>query len=227
MLVLCDFDGTATTADVTNVLWDRYGMPDWRRRLLPAYRAGLATTLELMDEGWRVITRPEAELIGAARSEIALRDGFLGLADLCDRLGWRLHVVSCGLDWYLKAFLPPTVAFTSYTAVLEDGWRVRLPPGCVLPTGRDFKIHVMEELRGLRGPEPTVFIGDGRNDFPVARECDRVFAVRGSTLARLCRGGGIDVVEFESFATVSEALQAAPAASRRDAPSTPDICPQE
>jgi 2-hydroxy-3-keto-5-methylthiopentenyl-1-phosphate phosphatase len=209
MLVLCDFDGTITTEDVTNVLWDRYGIPKWRDVLLPPYRAGEATTLELMDRGWRVIDKSEGELLAVARETIGLRAGFVEFVEECDSRGWSFHVVSCGLDWYLDGFLPPGVAATSYTAVLEDGWRVRLPADCSLPPGQDFKIHVMRGLQARHTGEPTVFIGDGRNDLPVARLCDHVFAVRGSTLAHLCRREGVAVEEFESFETVMTLLTAA------------------
>jgi 2-hydroxy-3-keto-5-methylthiopentenyl-1-phosphate phosphatase len=205
MLVLCDFDGTITTDDVTNVLWDRYGLPDWRAALLPAYREGRRTTLELMDEGWQAIGISEGELLSAARASIGLRDGFRRFVDLCAQSGWRFHVVSCGLDWYLRAFLPADVGFTCYTAALDGGWRVALPAGCTLQSGEDFKVHVMAELLN-ESPDVTVFIGDGRNDLPIARQCDHVFALRGSTLARLCREEGLKAVEFESFDTISASL---------------------
>jgi 2-hydroxy-3-keto-5-methylthiopentenyl-1-phosphate phosphatase len=206
MLVLCDFDGTITTQDVTNLLWDRYGLPDWRGRLLPPYRAGERTTLELMDEGWRAIDRGQDELLRVARLEIGLREGFIEFVALCDRENWALHVVSCGIDWYLRAFLPAGVHFTSYRAELEDGWRVRLPDGCALPDGADFKVHVFREIQATRGHETTVFVGDGRNDFPIAKACDHVFALAGSTLLRLCREAGIPVTEFEAFHTVAASL---------------------
>ena len=30
MLILCDFDNTITTEDVTNLLWDEFDLPNWR-----------------------------------------------------------------------------------------------------------------------------------------------------------------------------------------------------
>lgn len=144
--------------------------------------------------------------LSVARAAIALRDGFLEFLEACATERRQVHVISCGLDWYLRAFLPPGVAFTSYTAVLEDGWRVRLPGGFELPSGADFKIHVMRQLQAAHPSVETVFIGDGRNDFPIAREADRVFALKGSTLARLCRESPVACTEFESFREVEAAL---------------------
>lgn len=207
MLVLCDFDGTITSHDVTNLLWDRYGLPEWRDRLLPPYRAGLKTTLDLMDAGWRVIARPEQELLAVVRGQTGLRPGFVELVERARVRNWQLHVVSCGLDWYLRGFLPDGVPFTSYAASLEDGWRVRLPDGCELPSGTDFKVHVLDTLRAGQPAMPTVFIGDGQNDLPIARACDKVFAVRGSTLATLARREGLPVEEFETFHSVLSSLE--------------------
>ena len=206
MLILCDFDGTIVTPDVTNLLWDKYGIKNWRRKLLRPYREGRQTTLELMDVGWREIAVPEAELLEYARTRVRLRDGFQQLVDLCAARGWPLHVVSCGLDWYIKAFLPDQVPFASYTAALNGGWRVTLPEGCALPSGDDFKIHTLRGLEREYPGVPTVFIGDGHNDLPVARAVDRAFAVKGSTLAKLCTEEGIACPEFASFAEVIEHL---------------------
>src|SRR6185369_11218970 len=97
------------------------------RKFLPPYRAGEKTTLELMDMGWREIARPEEELLDYARQHVSVRDGFGALAALCVSRQWPLHVVSCGLDWYIRAFLPHGIPFDSYAARLDDGWRVSLP----------------------------------------------------------------------------------------------------
>jgi len=207
MLVLCDFDGTIVTPDVTNLLWDRYGLKNWRRKFLPPYRAGEKTTLELMDMGWREIALAEEELLDYARQHVTVRDGFDALTDVCAARGWPLHVVSCGLDWYIRAFLPDGIPFQSYIATLEGGWRVTLPGDCNLAAGADFKIHTLRGLEARHPGEPTVFIGDGHNDMPVARAVDRAFAVRGSTLARLCAAEGIACQEFDSFNEVVAVLK--------------------
>lgn len=206
MLVLSDFDNTITTDDVTNLLWDEFGIPQWRDQLLPPYRAGLVGTLELMDQGWRVVDQSADALLAVAKARIGLRPGLETFVAGCRERQWPLHVISCGLDWYLEAFLPPGVAFTSYTAVREGGWRVRLAAGTTVPPGADFKVHVLRQLQ-LRYPGvPTAFIGDGRNDFPIARACDRVFALRDSTLAQLCRRDQVTATEFQTFDDVSLAL---------------------
>ena len=206
MLVICDFDGTITTADVTNVLWDRFGIADWRARLLPGFRSGELSHLELMDIGWREVTATENELLAYARPLIDLRAGFQAFVDRCRREHWTFHVLSGGLDWYLRALLPPDIPFTCYITHFDGGWRVRLPAGLEVPDRLDFKVHALGMLRARHPGLETVFIGDGRNDLPVAREADRRFAVRGSTLARLCDQEHLSYETFDSFDDVAAAL---------------------
>ena len=206
MLILCDFDGTVTEEDVTNLIWDRYIWPDWRERLLPPYREGKATTLDLMAAGYREISATAEELLDAVRNDVKLRGGFEEFAAGCVKKQWPLHVVSCGLDWYIRAFLPAGVPYHCYAAEFAGRWEVKLPPDVSLTPACDFKIHVMEKLLKQHGKRDTVFIGDGRNDFPVARECDRVFAVKDSTLGKMCREAGVPCVEFEEFGAVAREL---------------------
>ena len=208
MLIFCDFDGTYTDTDITNLIWDRHLWPDWRERLLPDYRAGKTTTLDLMAAGYRELTQTADELLGSVRADIRIRSGFDKLAAECRARGWPLHIVSNGLDWYIRDLLPPGMGIPvhCYRAELNCCWQVTLPEGITLEPGQDFKVRVCEGLRAQHPQRETVFIGDGRNDFPVAASCDRVFAVKGSTLARLCAESGKAHVEFESFESVVQRL---------------------
>jgi 2-hydroxy-3-keto-5-methylthiopentenyl-1-phosphate phosphatase len=62
------------------------------------------------------------------------------------------------------------------------------------------------ELRARHDGHTTVYVGDGRLDFPAARTCDRVFAVAGSTLAKLCAEAGVAFTAFETFDEIARAL---------------------
>jgi 2-hydroxy-3-keto-5-methylthiopentenyl-1-phosphate phosphatase len=71
-----------------------------------------------------------------------------------------------------------------------------------LPPGEDFKRQVVAELRERHPGQPTVYLGDGRLDLPAALACDRVFAARDSTLARLIPGA----TPFDTLDEVVEGL---------------------
>jgi 2-hydroxy-3-keto-5-methylthiopentenyl-1-phosphate phosphatase len=206
MLIVCDFDGTVTVEDITVHLWDRFLDGDWRRELLPDYEQGRIGILDLISVGYLRVRLPAAELLRSLRGEIALREGFVRLVEVVRAQGLALHVLSCGLDFYIRAYLPSGIPFHSFHGEFDGVWRVRAPDGIELLPGADFKAQVLSQLLAERAGEPSVYVGDGRNDLGAARMCDRIFAVRGSDLSRLCREAGLAFVEFTHFDEVREAL---------------------
>ncbi|MCZ7645350.1 MAG: HAD-IB family phosphatase [Planctomycetota bacterium] len=206
MLILCDFDGTITEQDVTNLIWDRHIRPDWREALLPPYRAGIVSPPELMAQGYGEISAGAEELLDFVRPQVNLRRGFEPFLAACESRAWPFRVVSQGLDWYLRAFLPPGVTFHCLEAELKGTWQVRVPAEVGLPAGQDYKVWIMEGLRREHPSRPAVFFGDGTNDLPIARKADRVFAVAGSMLERLCAEHGVPATSFTGFDEALDAL---------------------
>ncbi len=208
-LLAIDFDGTITVEDITNIIWDTHVPFDWRDVLMPPSRAGDVTPLELIGNGYREVRRPPEALLDEVRPHARLRPGFEALVAHAAARGWPLHVVSHGLGFYLRALLPAGVSFTAFEGVFDgDRWSVTLPPGFALPPGKDFKIQVLEHLRARHPGRRVIYVGDGRLDFPAARLADAIFAVKDSTLARLCRDDGVACAEFERFDELIVALTA-------------------
>lgn len=209
-LLAVDFDGTITVEDITNLIWDAHVPFDWREVLMPASRAGTITPLQLIADGYREVRQGPEALLAEVRPRAHLRAGFATLVAHARAHRWPLQVVSHGLGFYLRDLLPDGVPFTAFEGTFDgDRWRVTLPPGFALADGQDFKIRVLAELRARHPGRRTVYVGDGRLDFPAARRSDQVFAVRDSTLATLCRGAGVACTEFDRFDEIVVALAAA------------------
>ena len=211
MLILCDFDGTITTQDVTNHILDHFTGTGWRQRVLPRYWAGEMNHFQLMGELYGTLQKPETDLIEISR-EIKFRDNFDKLVEYCRAKKYSLAVVSGGLDFYIRAFLPSDIPFFSYRGQFDPAgsWQVHLPewPEVNLAGGEDFKVRVLEELKREHPHDhPVVFIGDGRNDGPVAAAADLVFAVKGSRLVEICAARHQNCIVFEDFAEVIAALE--------------------
>jgi 2-hydroxy-3-keto-5-methylthiopentenyl-1-phosphate phosphatase len=160
-----------------------------------------------MVDGYKNITAPEEEMLTLARQNVRIRPGFDGFKKLCDERGWELNIVSGGIDFYVRAFLPQGVSFYSYVGKLDKYWKISLPPGIELAEGADFKVTILENLKKKHPRERTVFIGDGRNDFPVAHHADIVFAVKGSRLAGMCAEANIPFTPFTHFDEVTQVLK--------------------
>lgn len=206
-IVVCDFDGTATVEDVTNIIWDKHLDYDWRATLIPPSREGQWSALEMIARGYEGVGAPAEVLVAKVKPQVRLREGWSDFVALCRDQRWPLEVLSHGLGFYIREILPPGVSVTSFEGVHESGrWRVTLPSGMSLAPGEDFKTSVVARLRARHPGHATAYVGDGRLDFPAARRCDRVFAVRGSSLAGYCREAGVPFEEFDTFAEVAAGL---------------------
>jgi 2-hydroxy-3-keto-5-methylthiopentenyl-1-phosphate phosphatase len=206
VLILCDFDGTFTCEDVTNLIWDRFIGPSWRGDLLGSYKSGQITHLKIMVDGYRMVKAGEREMLDYVRPRVRLRPGFDRLRSISGSRGLPLTVLSGGLDFYIRAFLPAGLEFYSYCArqpAPGAAWEVFEPQEIHKKDAGDFKVQVKQLLKKKHGKERVLFIGDGRNDLPVARLSDVVFAVRGSTLAHLCAEEKKPVHEFDDFAEIA------------------------
>jgi 2-hydroxy-3-keto-5-methylthiopentenyl-1-phosphate phosphatase len=206
-LVVSDFDGTITVDDLTNLIWDRHVPYDWRAVLTPLSREGVLTPLEMIARGYGAVLHGPEALLDEVRAAARLRAGFDAFVAALRARRWPFEVLSHGLTFYIRPLLPADCTLTAFEGRFEDGrWRVELPAGVAVPAGRDFKAHVVALLRERHPGHTTVYVGDGRLDFPAARTCDRIFAVAGSTLAKLCAEAGIDFEAFETFDEVTRAL---------------------
>lgn len=221
MLVLCDFDGTISLKDVTNAIMDHFTGPGWRDSLLTEYRAGQINHFQIMSGLYGTLKTPLPELLEFSQQATQLRSNFDKLVEFCRAQGYHLAVVSGGVDFYIRQHLPPDIPFYSYLGQYDEAaqlWRVHLPdwPMVDLTAGQDFKVRVLEELRQKYPTDtPAVFIGDGRNDGPVAQHADQVFAVRGSYLTKILAKLNKPFTEFEDFAEVVAALQPKKSANGR------------
>jgi 2-hydroxy-3-keto-5-methylthiopentenyl-1-phosphate phosphatase len=199
-LLLCDFDGTITLKDVTNLIIDHYTTTDWRETVLPRFWRGEIDHLQVMVEIYAPLKVAETELIDYSLKVTQIRPGFKELYDFCKQADIDLVVVSGGMDFYIKPFLLDGMPYFSYTGELgESGWSVRRPAVPAVVDGQDFKVQVMEELKSRQAYSEVIFCGDGRNDFPLAQHADTVFSVEGSRLSQLCTESNVPYTNFSDF----------------------------
>ena len=213
MLIVCDFDNTITSCDVTNLIWDKRLGPSWREEFLPPYYAGTVSHFELMSGPYKRILASEAELLKDIEGKVNLRPGFLELLAFCKARAWPFAVVSGGLDFYVRAILPPGLRVLSYSARFGEGCEVLYPEGLEPAPGEDFKLHALRLLRAAHPGESIAFAGDGKNDFAAAEEAEMVFALAGSRLEEMCSDAGVPFRAFSDFFDVIRALETAPGSS--------------
>ena len=208
-VVVLDFDGTVTQKDIGDEICDRFAPPEWR----DIDAAWLRHEISLPDaqrKMWALATAERAEAIAYARQIGHLRPGLDALLAAAKRGGATLWLASGGFDFYIEALLGERLgAFERryFNTTRFAGGRIEVDfPHAELACGRCAvcKGKVCDEARA--SGRATVFIGDGASDRCAIGRADRIFAVRGSLLARACAERGVEHVAFDDFAEVARAL---------------------
>jgi 2-hydroxy-3-keto-5-methylthiopentenyl-1-phosphate phosphatase len=106
-LVQCDFDGTVTEKDISFFLLDAFAQGDWRR-LLREYKEHKISVGEFNTKAFAMVKADKHTLLEALKGGVKVRAGFHELVNYCLRKGFRLVIVSNGLDFYIMAVLKET-----------------------------------------------------------------------------------------------------------------------
>ena len=217
MQVFCDFDGTISIEDATDMVLSRFAGPEWEdiERL---WKQGLIGSGECM--------RRQIALIQASRGELdrfldtlAIDPGFEAFLSFCRRGDLPVTIVSDGVDYFIRRILArhgmdglPIIANVLTCSVSQGRESYSLfPPftaiGCVSGAGV-CKCRVVDS-HGLQ-----VYIGDGRSDFCVSDKVDLVFAK--AKLVDYCEENGIPYVGFNDFSDLLPKMEAVlPSVERR------------
>jgi len=104
MIIQSDFDGTITEDDVSFVLLDTFAEGDWRK-LFQQYRENKISVGDFNTRAFAMVKASSEELLQVARDKVRLREGLHNLVAYCQERGFRLVIVSNGLDFYIKSIL--------------------------------------------------------------------------------------------------------------------------
>jgi 2-hydroxy-3-keto-5-methylthiopentenyl-1-phosphate phosphatase len=206
-LIQCDFDGTITEKDASFLLLDAFARGDWRR-LLREYKEHKISVGEFNTRAFAMVKADKVTLLEALKDKIKVRAGFKEVANYCLRKGFRLVIVSNGLDFYINAVLKDLgleniERHAAKTACHPEGMKVQYigPDGKRLEDG--FKEAYIESF--LQLGYRVIYTGNGDSDIAPARYAHHVFAT-GDLLAYF-RGNNLDYKPFESFIDVVRGLK--------------------
>ena len=206
--IVCDFDGTVSVGDVTDLLLERFGAPGWEE-LETAWQMGEIGSRACLAGQVALLDASPAQLDGAIAS-IAIDPAFPAFVADARAAGADITVVSDGLDRAIRALLArygledlPVIANHLVQAGARS-WRLEFPhgnPACRAASGT----CKCERAMGLRQDAARVLlIGDGSSDFCVAGSADFVFAKH--RLVAHCRERGYPHLAFHNFADARVAL---------------------
>lgn len=211
-VVFCDFDGTITTLDATDLILSELAPPSWRE-IEQQWVRGAIGSRECMERQFALVKASDAE-VDALIDAVPVDPDFARFCRFLEARRIPFYVVSDSLDYVIRRVLR-RVGMNGelengehlFAGTLRrDGKRLaasfpHAAPDCQHGCGT-CKEAIVRRLAG--GRHPVIFIGDGLSDRFAVEESDLVFAKR--QLLSYCREKGIDCRPFETFADVEEAL---------------------
>ncbi len=201
-LVQCDFDGTVTEEDTSFFLLDAFAQGDWRR-LLRDYKEHRISVGEFNTKAFAMVKDDKPTLLEALKGKVKVRAGLHELVNYCLGEGFRLVIVSNGLDFYIKAVLKDLglesiEVHAAQASFHPEGMKVQYvgPDGERLEDG--FKEAYTQSF--LKLGYRVIYIGNGDSDVAPAKYAHYVFAT-GDLLA-YCKDNNLKYKPFETFIDV-------------------------
>ncbi len=206
ILVQCDFDGTVTTEDVSFMLLDAFAKGDWRV-LDEEYGAGKITVGQFNEQAFALVRAGKREMLDYLKGKVVIRRGFKSFVQLCLKKGFRLVIVSNGLDFYIRQILTDIGLDNQEFHASETRFQAnRLKVGYVGPDGKDVDAEFKDKYVNhfIKEGFEVVYIGNGTSDLSAAKRAQHVFATE--SLLKHCRRTGLTCVPFTSFHEISEVI---------------------
>jgi 2-hydroxy-3-keto-5-methylthiopentenyl-1-phosphate phosphatase len=223
--VLVDFDGTACSSDVAELLLTLFGDPSW-----PEYddavdrgELGLRDAIRIQDGS---LNATGDELVAFAVEHCPLDPTFPPFVAWLTASGVPLALVSDGFGFYIQPILEAAGLGDLTVFSNEQVWgRDGRPGGMRFVNGHEIcvgcgtcKMNVVLRYREMHGP--VAFIGDGQSDRYGALYADMTFAK--GALVDHCRRDGVPFVLWNDFNDVRRSLETTAAAP---GPVDPTACP--
>jgi len=209
LAVLTDFDDTAITLNIPQMILSKHVYADWRGldRLFEANRISFEDCLRSQ---YSLITLTEEQILEEVKGSIQFREGFDTLVEACGIRNVPLTIVSGGFDFVIRSVL------------LERGWVGRVgmtgthihfaPSGMIVdfprprsPAYHNFKDDLVSWNQ--RMGRKVIYVGDGLSDYEAVRLADAGCVIANSMLARLCKENSVDVIEVADFNEVVRAVE--------------------
>lgn len=206
-LIQCDFDGTLTPEDVSFLILDAFGNPEWRQALKD-YKDGKLTVAGFNRRAFATVKVGEEALTQFVREKARVRPRFRELLDYCRDRGLKLVVVSNGLDFYIRSVLAGCGAgdiefHAASTRFGGDGIESDYTGPCGEPIEDGFKEAYLRSFReqGYR----VIYVGNGFSDIPPARQADYIFAI--DDLLAACRRLNLRHTPFRDLGDIVQGLE--------------------
>ena len=222
--ILVDFDGTACTADVSEVLLREFGDPRWPEYDEAVDRGEMGLREAARHQAAMLKGTPE-EMLAYAVAACPMDATFAPFVAWAEARDLPLTLVSDGFAFYLRPILDAAGLGHLEVITNELVFGGAAPPRLRHPNGHPECVGcgTCKMLAALRFRErfgPVAFVGEGQSDRYGALYSDVVFAK--DSLPAICERDGVPFLPWNDFGDVRRALESLEAPPGAVAP---DRCP--
>ena len=204
--LLTDFDGTVTTINVLDSLYEQFAGPSYRIHM-ERWNRGEISTMEEIEKVFSTVKASRQGMETFLRT-VNIDPGFKQLLRYCREKTYPFAIVSDGLRWYIDYVLnnhgiERTNVYAGDIFFEEEDFRFEYPwfdPAYPLRSTAKPVIVKEYQRRGHR----VIFVGDGLSDVEAAEIADVVYAK--DVLLEISRERGIEAREFEDLFDVYQDL---------------------
>jgi 2-hydroxy-3-keto-5-methylthiopentenyl-1-phosphate phosphatase len=207
VIVLCDFDGTISSGDVTDKLLERFASPEWEE-IEASWQEGLISSHECMSEQYALVRASQAE-VDDFLNTVEIDPHFKEFLDYCRSENYPLTVVSDGFDYYIdKIFknhgIEGVEVFSNHLEFADGLIRTEFPhTNDECKTCGNCKTSIFHTFK--TPDNKIVYIGDGWSDRCIAHESDVIFAKH--KLITYCHERGLTYTPYTTFADILEEMR--------------------
>lgn len=208
-IILCDFDGTISLQDVTDLLLEYFGN-EGCEHLEEQWEAGIIGSKECMSKQIALMNASREELDNVLAG-VKIDISFKSFVEEALAKKFNINIVSDGLDYAIYTILKNNkLDFLPIYAnqLLHDqqrNWQLRFPYAndkCIKASG-NCKCRHLQLQRNLF--DTVFYVGDGTSDFCVSNNVDFVFAK--DKLINYCEKNVISHYPISHFADIMPFLE--------------------
>lgn len=206
--VLVDFDGTASTVDVTARLLAAFGDSSWAS-YDEAFAQGEIALREAIQTQNRMLNANRDTLVAFALEHGELDPTFASFVGWCEANELDVAIVSDGFAFYIEPMLQRAGLGHLTVIANEQAWRDERPDGLWFVNAHPVCVGCgtckMQAVLRYRERGPVAFIGEGQTDRYGALYADITFAKR--ELVAFCERDGVPFVPWGDFDDVRRSLE--------------------
>lgn len=208
--IFVDFDGTITTLDVGEALFDRFGLPEKVEPLINQLLKDKISSRDCWIELCNSVENISKAELDSFISTIPIDKSFALFNEHCSRNDFQLYVLSDGFDYYIdRIFKQENLSNIKYFAnkleISNTGKLIPSFPYYDIACSSSANCKRNHIINNSGDDDFTIYIGDGNSDKYTIDFCDFIFAK--DDLLKYCERNRISYFPFNNFLDVKNKLE--------------------